>query len=305
MDKKRAYIFIITAACLWGIIGVFITRLYALGFDTAQVVAVRAVSTTFFLVVYTFFRDRRLLKIRPADSGYFIGTGVFSVALFNWCLFRAIAETSISVATILLYTAPAFVTVLSRLFFRELLTLRKATALVATLAGCALVAGVLPGDTPSVSSYGLLLGTGAGFFYALYSVFAKFALRTYDALTVTVHTFLFAALASVPVAGLPSVLPLFAKPQTWVYTAGLSFFSTTLAYLLYTKGLKQIESSRASIIATVEPVVAALVSFFLFGEKLNGWQYVGMGLVIASVVLVQEPSPEIRRKQTVPNGGSP
>ncbi len=304
MDKKRAYIFIIAAACLWGIIGVFITRLYALGFSTAQVVAVRAVSATFFLVVHTLFHDYRLLRIRPADSGYFIGTGVFSVALFNWCLFRAIAETSISVATILLYTAPALVTVLSRLFFRELLTPRKVTALMVTLAGCTLVAGLLPGDAPSVSPYGLLLGVAAGFFYALYSVFGKFALRKYDALTVTVYTFLFASLASVPLAQLPSALPLFLNTQTWAYTAGLGFFSTTLAYLLYTKGLKQIESSRASIIATIEPVIAALVSFFLFGEKLSAWQYLGMGLVIAAVILVQEPSSGTRRKNSVPGESS-
>jgi drug/metabolite transporter (DMT)-like permease len=292
MTRKLAYLSIISAAFLWGIIGLFVSRLYALGFTPTQVVAVRMLCACLLLVGYASWQNRKLFRIRFVDLKYFVGTGIVSVVMLNLCLFTAIQETSISVATILLYTAPAFVTLFSRLLFKESLSLRKVMALLATLTGCALVVGFLPYGDETVTSWGLLLGLGAGFFYALYSIFGKYALQRHDPLTVTVYTFLLASLAITPFSQLGSALPLFREPETWLMILGLGFLSTMLAFLLYTRGLQKIESSRAAIIATLEPVVASLMSFWVFGETLNGWQYAGIGLVLAAVLLVQQPAPQ-------------
>lgn len=288
MDKKIAYLYIILAASLWGIIGIFVSYLYELGFTTTQVVSIRAITAAIFLIIYVVYKNRKLLEIKISDSHYFVGTGIFSVVFFNWCLFSAIQETSISVATILLYTAPAFVAILSRALFKELLTPRKITALIATLVGCSLVIGIFPNTSESVSLYGLTLGLGAGFFYALYSIFGKYALRKYDSLTVTLYTFIFAAIAVTPFSELWAVLPLFINAEAWLYIIGLGLLSTVLAFTLYTRGLKSVESSRASIIATIEPVIASLVGFLIFQEKLYLWQYIGILLVILAVIMVQE-----------------
>lgn len=96
--------------------------------------------------------------------------------------------------------------------------------------------------------------------------------------------------AVTPFSRLGSIFPLFSNPRVWLYIIGLGFFSTMLAYTLYTKGLNAVESSRASIIATIEPVVASLVSFLVFNEKPNLFQYIGITLVLAAVLLVQESS---------------
>ena len=290
MDKKLAYLLIVAGASLWGIIGIFVTYLYELGFTPTQVVTIRALSATFFLVLYVIFKNRELLKIKISDSKYFVGTGIFSIVLFNLCLFTAIQETSISIAAILLYTAPAFVTIFSRILFKELITPRKLAALFITLIGCSFVIGVFTNTSGSISLYGIILGIGSGLFYALYSIFGKFALRKYDSLTVSVYTFVFAAIAITPFSDLWSVFPLFSSPEVWLYIIGLGFLSTMLAYIFYTKGLSSVESSRASIIATVEPVIAALLSFLVFDETLNFWQYIGIVMVIAAVIIVQEPT---------------
>ncbi|QOR67859.1 EamA family transporter [Cytobacillus suaedae] len=288
MEKNSAYLFILIGAVLWGVIGIFVTTLYEHGFSPTQVVTIRAISAALFLVLYTLIKNRQLLKIHIYDSKYFIGTGIVSIVFFNWCLFSAIQETSISIAAILLYTAPAFVTVLSRVIFKESFTAKKITALFITLIGCALVIGVVPNNNGAISFYGLILGLGSGFFYALYSIFGKFALRKYDSLTVSVYTFIFAAIAITPFSGLRSILPLFVNGKVWLSILGLGFLSTMLAYILYTKGLQYVETSRASILATVEPVVAALLSFIIYQEQLLLWQYIGIFLVIFAVIIVQE-----------------
>lgn len=288
MNQRRALFSIAIGASLWGIIGIFVSSLYEKGFTPIQVVTLRVTMAAIFMSAYVIKKDRRLFRIPLSDSRYFIGTGIISIVLFNWCLFSAMEVTSISIAFVLLYTAPAFVTILSFFLFKEALTLRKITALLTTLVGCTLVIGLFPDVQGSISLYGLLLGLGSGFFYALYSIFGKYALRKHNSLTVTVYTFLFAAIAVLPFSGLGERIAIFSQWEVWGLIAGLGFVSTMLPFVLYTKGLEHVESSRASIIATIEPVVASITGFLLFNETLTIWQYAGIAFVIGSVLMVQE-----------------
>lgn len=97
--------------------------------------------------------------------------------------------TSLSVAAVLLYTAPAFVMVLSYLLFHEKFTVRKSIALVLTFVGCVFVTGII-GSSQTLSGKGILIGIGAGFGYALYSIFGRFALKKgYDSFTISFYTF--------------------------------------------------------------------------------------------------------------------
>lgn len=301
MRKNIAYISILSGAALWGMIGLFVTFLYEYGFSPTQVVAIRAISASFFLLCYVLMKNRKALKITLIDSKYFVGTGIFSIVLFNWCLFQSMKETSISIASILLYTAPAFVTILSKFIFKERFTFRKISALFITFIGCTLVIGLFPNSNASISIYGLLLGLGSGFFYALYSIFGKFALKKYSSLTVTTYTFIFAGIAITPFSGLWNVGHLLTKIDTWLSILGLGLFSTLFAFLLYTKGLQTVESSRASIMATVEPVVASIVGILIFHEKLSVWQYVGIVFVISAVFIVQEKKKHTQNNQVTSN----
>ncbi len=288
LNKNIAYVYILSGAALWGMIGLFVTFLYEAGFSPTQVVAIRAISASIFLLFFVFWKKREAIKIKLSDSKYFVGTGVISIVFFNWCMFEAIKETSISVSSVLLYTAPAFVMIFSRFFFKELFTIRKLLALIITFIGCILVIGLFQNTNESVTIYGFLVGLGSGFFYALYSIFGKFALIKYSSVTVTTYTFVFAAIAITPFSGLWHVGTIFTNLEVWLSIIGLGLFSTLLAFLLYTKGLESVESGRASILATVEPVVATLIGFLVFQEKLSVWQYVGIIAVIMAVFIVQE-----------------
>ena len=118
-------------------------------------------------------------------------------------------------ASILLYTAPSFVVVLSAILWKEPVTKKKLLALALTLVGCACVCGVFDGGL-TVTFTGILLGLGAGFFYALYSVFGRYALAHYSSMTVTVWTFLFAGPASLVLLRPSELVGAFSPPGTWL-----------------------------------------------------------------------------------------
>ena len=100
---QSAYISIISGASLWGLIALFFKFLTACGFSPLQIVALRVLFAAVLMTAVIFKIDPKLLKIRWRDSWLFIGTGIFSLVFFNYCYFRSIESSSISIAVLLLY----------------------------------------------------------------------------------------------------------------------------------------------------------------------------------------------------------
>ena len=282
-----AYASILLAAALWGAIGLWNRYLMAGGLSPTDIVVLRNFGGMVLLAAVFAIKDRSVFHVRREHLKYFFGTGIVSVLLFTVCYFSCQKVCSLAVASILLYTAPSFVVLLSAVLWKEPVTKRKLLALLLTLVGCALVCGVFSGGL-TVTLAGILLGLGAGFFYALYSIFAPCALAHYSSMTVTVWTFLFAgtgALALVP--GSKTLGPALSRPDMWLAAAGLVVFSTVLPYVFYTKGLSRVEAGKASIMASLEPVVASLTGILVFGEPVNAATAAGIACVLAGVAILR------------------
>ena len=285
-SQRGAYASILLAAALWGIIGLWNRTLMAAGLSPTGIVTVRNFGGMALLAVVFAIRDRSVFRVKREHLKYFFGTGIVSVLLFTVCYFSCQRICSLAVASILLYTAPSFVVVLSAILWKEPVTKKKLLALLLTIVGCACVCGVFSGGL-TVTAAGILLGLGAGFFYALYSIFGRYALAHYDSITVTVWTFLFAGPASLLMLRPEELRITFSAPLSWLMAAGLVVFSTVLPYIFYTKGLSRVESGKASIMASLEPVVAALAGVLMFGEPMTAMTAVGIVLVLSGVVILR------------------
>lgn len=288
MKKYRPHFLIVAAASLWGLISVFVKNLTAIGFSAMEIVAVRAAFAFLLLGFFGMFRRRGELRLDIRHFPYFVGTGIFSIVFFNWCYFTAINELSVSLAVILLYTAPAFVALLSVLFLKEPFSRRKGWGVAGTMVGCLLLSGVMDDRLSGSSLFGFAVGLGSGLGYALYTIFGKFCIRHYSSFATTLYTFLAASLFLVPYTRLWEKLPLLADGKALLFSLGLAFVPTVLAYLLYTEGLRGVDGSVAAVLATVEPVVAFLIGMTLYGERFAPVQWIGGIVVLLSVLLVQK-----------------
>ncbi len=286
-QKKAPAAAILAAAVLWGVIGLWNRRLMAAGLSPLSIVLVRNLGGCALLVLFFALRDRRVFRVKPRHLPYFFGTGVVSVLLFTVCYFSCQKLCSLAAASVLLYTAPSFVVLLSAALWREPVTGKKLLALALTLAGCACVCGVFSGGL-SVTLPGALLGLGSGFFYALYSVFGRYALAHYPPLTVTVWTFLFAGPASLALLRPAELAAAFAPdPGLWLTALALAVCSTAAPYVLYTWGLARMEPGRASILASLEPVAASLTGVLAFGEPMGPLTALGILCVLAGVYILR------------------
>lgn len=241
------------------------------------------------------FWGRDALKVKLKDVWCFMGTGIVSLTFFSWCYFTTIQASEASIAVVLLYTSPIFVMLFSALCFRERITSRKLISLAMTFGGSILVAGLLGGSyqlTPRV----FLIGIGAGLGYGLYSIFGRYALqRGYSSITITFYTFVFSSLSCAFLCH-PGNIPTVMTPGTFLWCVAVALICAVAPYLLYTYGLSRMESGKAAILATVEPLVGSVVGIVLYGESRGALKIAGILLIFGAIILLNLPEKQRNEK---------
>ncbi len=277
----RGYVYIVLAACLWAFLGPFARLAFREGVSPMEVAFWRAV------LAWGFFGTHALVKgqLRMAwrDVPALAAFGISGVALFFGVYQAAIQRGGAALAAVLLYTAPAWVTLMARVFYREAVTPGKLGALFLTLAGVAGISlgsgGGGPGapiDAPAVAT-----GLAAGFCYSLYYVFGKHFSGRYTSPNLFAYMLPIGALCLYPwVEFAPK------PPLAWAALGAIAVFCTYGAYYCYYLGIRHLEISRASIAATLEPVLAAVVAYAWWGEVFSPMGYAGSAMILAAVGLV-------------------
>lgn len=286
--KRLAPVFVLMASVLWGSMGIITRYVAAIGFNTRQTAAVRITSAAVVLILFLLITDRSKLKIEKKDIKWFLGTGLGSLFINNLAYAATVQRASLSVAVVLLYTAPFFVMIMSVLFFKEKLTVQKISALLLSFAGCVLVVGLSGANVGSNAVITLMIGLSAGFGYSLYSIFGKVLMGKYESLTVTVYTFILASLASLVIAEPASMVKIITENTSKMPVTVIgSVITLALPYICYSAALKYIESSKASIIASFEVVAASLFGVILYDESLDMFNLIGIVCVVAALIILQ------------------
>ncbi len=288
LRKKELFgmLLIIIAGVCWGVIGYFSRTLSDHHLTSIQISMLRSFVTAVSMVVMICIFDIKRFYIQWKDIWMFLGSGILSIAFFNICYFVSIEKNALSVAAILLYTAPSLVVVMSRFVFKEAFTRQKFVALVLSLWGMLFSVGII-GSSVRVSGVGAIVGMGSGLGYALYSIFSRIALGKYNWLTVTFYTFLFATLSLLPLSRPMQIIGLIQSSKGITASIlALGLISTLCPFLLYTKGLECMEVGKASVLTFVEPLVATLVGVFVFHEKLTVYNVIGITLIVLSIVVL-------------------
>ncbi len=287
--KTKKYLYpacVLASGVLWGLIGIFNRRLTGAGLSVGSIVLIRNFGSMLLLGLLFLLKDPGIFRIQWKHLPLFLGTGLVSVLLFTLCYFTCQRLCSLAVAAVLLYTSPAFVVALSALVFKDRITKRKLAALLLAFLGCTFVTGIWSGRA-EVSFWGAALGVASGLFYGLYSIFGRLALAHYKPFTVTFYTFLFAGLGAL-IALRPAELAAgFAVPGVALASVLLIIVSTVAPYLLYTYGLSGMDGGKAAILASIEPVTAAIVGVLAFGEPMSGGVLLGLGCILLCVFILK------------------
>jgi DME family drug/metabolite transporter len=271
------YLYVLAAATLWGLLGSVSKLVFAQGVSPLEAAFWRAVMGMVVFGAHAIIA--RQTRINRKDFPAFVGFGLVGIALFYGGYQSAIAAGGAALAAVLLYTAPAMVALMSWLMLKEPMDGFKVLAIALTLLGVAAIS--LQGGSVRVTGAAVFWGLVSAFTYATYYIFGKLYLSRYTAPTMLLYALPVGALALAPfVHFVPKNL------TAWATMVFLALASTYAANLFYYAGLKRLETTRASVVATLEPVVAALVAWLWWGEKFSGLGYLGALLVLSGVLLM-------------------
>jgi DME family drug/metabolite transporter len=289
MTKElKGYFLIILATTFLGTIGVLGKLIYQYEPDPIKIVAYRGVIASILLVGILALFDFKKLKIRISDIPFFAIYGFLSVTLTFILFFYAIKFTTVALATILIYTFPAWVLVLSIFILNEKLDKGKIAALIMTFLGCILVIQVYDPSLLKFNLKGITYGLFCGLGAASYTIFGKKATFKYEPQTVVTYAMLFGALFLLFFADPKSLLSASYPSLAWVWIFTLAIVPTLLGYSFYTRGLKYLEASRTGVVATWEIIVASGLAFVIFDEKLTLPQILGAVLILWGIFIISK-----------------
>jgi DME family drug/metabolite transporter len=281
--------FILLAALLWGMFGPVARVALRDGVAPLEIAFWRTViAGALFAAHVALVRLRRSaargtarapLSIARADLPALLLFALTAVAALYAFLPLAVEAGGATLAVVLLYTAPAWVALFAWLAFGERLTPRTVLAVALTLVG---IVGIAFSGEQAVRPTSAALGWGlaAGLSYASLYLFGKRLFSRYPPAVVFLHALPIATVVLFPLADFAHK-----SPVAWAALLVLGVVCTYAAYLAYSTGLARIEATRAATIATTEPVIAALLAFVFWDERLPAIGYLAAALVLSGVIL--------------------
>lgn len=192
MNAKKGIAFILSAATCWGFLPILTRFAAANGSDAILTAAIRALVAAVFLGAYGVYK-KAYRGLTWRDLVYFAIMGLFTTVGMYVFYSLSITLVSTAIAAVLLYTAPAFVILFSRLFFKETITKAKLASLLLTFLGCTLVVRLYDVDSLAVNAAGIFFGLAAGICYAMVTIFGRKALQAHSSETTSILPVLFGA----------------------------------------------------------------------------------------------------------------
>jgi drug/metabolite transporter (DMT)-like permease len=203
-------------------------------------------------------------------------------------------EIGMTMSAVLLNAAPLCTLTAAHFLLKEPITLRKWTALFLCMAGCVLTVTDGNLSLSGFSPYGILCGVLSGMTYGMTSIFGRMAGEKTNVWAMSTYSYLFASLFLL--AYDPGVV-LEAGNLSIAFAGFLyALIPTALAYVIYYKGVQKIrENSKVPVIASAETITAALLGTLFFHESLKTFQYMGMGLIFLSILLLNGKIIHVKR----------
>jgi drug/metabolite transporter, DME family len=277
---------IIGAASLWGSLGIFGRLAFAHGITPLEVASVRAALAFLAVLPIAVLRAGGLRRSRPdpRDLPLIIGYGAVGVAFFYYVYLAAIDRLPVAVAAALLYTAPAFVVAIAWSLRWEPVRVRLLIPLAMVISGAFLVTGALSA-LAHVAWLGVAAGLASGAAYAIFTVLGKRIRHRYDVITTIL--FAYGVGAAILAVAAPPWTTLLHHPDALGILLLMGLGPTLLAVLLFYGGIRYIDASAASMLATIEPVVAAFLALAWLGEPVHLSTVVGTALILAAALLLR------------------
>ena len=292
MMEKIYLILPILAGIMFGSTGIFVRTLTENGVDSTTLLFLRFSIAALYIFIVILLTDKSLLKIKKEDIPLLVLCGLCILGL-NLCYNSSINKVPLSLAAILLSTAPVFVLIFEYFLFNEKITSIKVLCVILVLIGCTLVTGLIEENSIDISILGIIAGIGSAVFWAIYSVASRksidmgrhtFTILFYSLITITIVTIPFTNFGQIT-----NFVSLNIVPNT-IFLLLHSLISFALPYIFITISLNHIDAGTAVILCSGEPIAALVFGMIFYLEMPTFLMVCGVFITIAALILLSRSS---------------
>jgi drug/metabolite transporter (DMT)-like permease len=284
---------------MWGLNGSMGRSLLDDGVSALRLSQLRSFGSWLILLVVLAGWRPELLRVERREIPALAFLGIAGLALVHATYFLAIERLDVGVAVTIQYLAPLVLLVWLRLVHGRRLATSLWGAVALSAIGCFFV--VRAYDADSLDGLGVAAAFGATIAFAVYMVGSERAGRRHEPVTTLVWSFGFASLfwaAATPWWSFP--FDDFSSGDHRLLGLGVILVGTLLPFTCMVAALRHIPAPRAAVVATLEPVLAAVFAYFLLDQALSAVQIAGGVAVLAAVAWVQSRRPDVEAEMAPP-----
>ena len=278
---------ILTSMAIFGTVGIFVRFI---PMASAGIAFCRGVLGCIFLLALMALTGKKPNLEDMKRNGWILAISGAAIGI-NWILlFESYRYTTVAIATICYYLAPAFVTLASPLV-GEKLTVKKLVCIGVALVGMVFVSGVMEGGIPKLSELmGVLCGVGAAVFYATVMVLNKklSPIPAYDKTAIQLAMAAAVVLPYILFTGDTDISGMDALG--WVLLAVVGIVHTGLAYTMYFGAMGKLPATTVAVFSYLDPVIAVLLSALILREEMTGWGIAGTVMILAAALYSELPT---------------
>lgn len=288
MKRLKGIIFIVSGAMLWGATGPLMEWLLNhTPLTVSFMLTIRLSVAGILLLTYLLLTGKNIFGIwqHKLWGRQLIVFGIAGMLGVQFTFVAAINESNAVLATLLQFLAPIFVVAYVSLSLKKWPPKYQVLGIIGTLIGLFLLLTNASFESLLISPKALLWGIGVGLTFAFYTLYPARLMKEWSVLLVVGWGMLVGGFT------LGLVSRVWQQSTQWVVLVdfkilmllvALIFFGT-VAFILFLSSMKYITAVETSILSSIEPLTAMVISVFIFGTSLGFWQLIGVFVMLVCV----------------------
>lgn len=274
-DLKKGTIYAIISALCFGIMPIFAIKAYSFGMSVYTLLVLRFSISSLLFFIFLIWK-KTTLKIGKKDCKLLFLLGGVLFTLLSVLHFESLKYLTSSMAVLLLFSFPIFVSIFSFFIYKEKLKIQSIIALLFTFISMIFLLGVSFQD---INMKGVFLALLAAIVYALYMILGKKVTDTNSPVVTSTYVTLFAALGVILIGLIRNELHWNFSSNAWIYVFCIVVISTIIGEITLFKSLQILNSTNVSMISMVEPIFTSIFGLLFLQEVMQPLQLLG-GLFI-------------------------
>ncbi|MDF0726360.1 EamA family transporter [Cytobacillus sp. S13-E01] len=287
--RTKGFALVIIGASLWGISGTVAQFLFQQqGFSAEWLVVIRLLFAGLILLGFASTKEKQNIWLIWKNKRDVLSLLLFSILgmlAVQYTYFAAIKHSNAATATVLQYLAPVLIACYLALRSKKMPTFKEMLAIVLAILGTFLLVTQGNFQSLSISGWALFLGISSAVSLAFYTLQPHTLLSKWSSTLVIGWGMLVGGIS------FSFIHPPWVFQGQWSLTSYFAvifivIFGTLIAFYCYLESLKYINASEASILASVEPLSAALLSVIWLQITFGLEEWIGTLSIISTIIIL-------------------